>query len=455
MRLCINTQTPPFRLAGPGDTDRSGSPSGRYVANVGGVVPMMRALLAASLGRWIDRPARWVALGAPGAPRELSSPEGFVVEHVDLSPLDRRRYARFKDSVWYSFHGPGFPEFARDDYRSFLTYSHRTADVLLAHLDDTDLYYVNDFQQLLIGGLIGSAAPAVLRWHIPLELAGYPEPVRRFFLRSMEGFDAIVVSTRAGLEELVRSGYHGRAHQLYPYVDPRDHAEATPREVAAFRERYGLGEAPVILSVARLDPVKRQDLLVRAFASIRRKFPSARLVLVGGGSFSTMALGTDPRETKRLAWQRRLDHVIRRHRLEGSVVLTGSVTPAERNAAYSAASVFVHPAPWEGFGLVAIEAWIHGLPVVVSQGAGVAELVDDGLNGFTTPPGSVRAIAHSIERLLRRPGEAERLGAAGRLTARRCYIGRAIPRLKAIFSEAIDLYHSSGLRQPSTRRWGR
>ena len=41
-------------------------------------------------------------------------------------------------------------------------------------------------------------------------------------LKAVEGFDGIVVSTRRDLESLVRSGYHGKAFQVYPYVDPAE-----------------------------------------------------------------------------------------------------------------------------------------------------------------------------------------------------------------------------------------
>jgi glycosyltransferase involved in cell wall biosynthesis len=414
---------------------------------------MMRALLRVSQGHWVAPHPRWVSLGSPALPREFETDEGYIVETVALQPDLRHRYVRFKDTVWRSFHGPwGLEPFASDDYRAFVDYNHRTAQHLLRHREAYDLFYVNDFQLLLVGGLVGSAAPAILRWHIPLELRGYPEQVRRFFLRAMEGFDAIVVSTRLALEELIHHGFHGRAFQVYPYVDPAEHRRAPPGAVRRFREAYGLGDRPYLLSVGRMDPVKRQDLLLKAFARVHRRFPEHRLVLVGGGSFSTSLSETLDRPSKNEIWSSRIRALIRSERLDDSVVVTGGISHDELGAAFDGAVGLVHPAPWEGFGLVGVEAWIHGLPVVVSRGAGVAELVTDGVNGFTVAPGSVSGLASGMAGLLANPERAERMGDAGRLTARRCHVRPAARRLREIFQHVIKQYQRQGRAPPEILR---
>ena len=445
--LCINSQTPPLSPR-PGVT----VPDGRiwrrgrdYELQLGGVVPMMRALLGHGLDHWIRRPARWIALGGPDFPPEIHTDEGYTLETIQLTDEERCHYGRFKEAVWRSFHGPrGFRPPAVD-YRGFVAYGYRTALELLDRSPDHDLFYVNDFQQLLVGGLVGPAAPALLRWHIPLDFRGYPEPVSRFFLKAMEGFDGMVVSTRAGLEELFHVGYQGRAYQVYPYFDPREQPRAKPAAVQRFAERLKLGDGPVIVSVGRMDPMKRQDLLIEAIARVRRHHPRVRCVLIGGGSFSTSAGGL--RSGKAGDWRRYLEKRVRDLGLSAHVKFTGTVDASDLAAAYGAADVFVHPAPWEGFGLVAVEAWTHGRPVVVSRGAGVAELVIPGVNGFAVPPGRSAALAEAILQLLDHPDRVQKMGANGAETARRCHVDRAGPRLKEIFEQTIALYDRSGLRR--------
>ncbi|MGA7922841.1 MAG: glycosyltransferase family 4 protein [Thermoplasmata archaeon] len=446
IRLCISTQSPPTQPLGTRHATarhvwRLGTD---YEPQFGGVVPMMRALLRHGINHWIAPNPRWVALGAGGLPREFRTNEGYWVETVDFDPKLRPGYVRFKEAIWRSFHGPrGLEPMAPADYRAFVGFNHAMAQRLLERAGQYDLLYVNDFQQLLVGGLIGAMAPTLLRWHIPLEFRGYPEPVRRFFLRSMEGFDAVVVSTRRGLEELLRVGLHGRAFQVYPYIDPAEHEPTSESMRLAFQTKFGLEGKPYLLAVGRLDPVKRQDLVIRAFSSLRRRYPELRLVLAGGLSFSTAHLARRG-ENKAADWDTTLHREIRRLRLEKSVVLTGNLSHDELRAAYDGARVFVHPAPWEGFGLVAIEAWTHGIPVVVSRGAGVAELVDDGVNGMLARPGSVPSLTAQIDVLLRHPDAAERMGIMGRLAARRCHIEQAMPRLREIFSRTMQLYTGAG-----------
>lgn len=441
IHLAINSQTPPVRpLEGRqanGGTWRLGHD---YLPQLGGVVPMTRALLAEGARSWIARNPTWVALGAPGIPGRLTTDEGYTVETVDLPDEDRARYGRFKEAIWRSFHGPrGFaPSFA--DYPAFVTYSYRSTLKLLPHTVDHDLFFINDFQQVLVGGLIGSAAPALLRWHIPIDFRGYPEPVRRFFLNAMQGFDGIVVSTRAGLEELIHAGFQGRAFQSYPYLDPAEHRRVAPGALRRFQERFGLGDGPVILCVSRMDPVKRQDYLLDAVQRLRRRFRDVKAVLVGGGSFSTQGgLGV----VKADVWLERLRDEVRRRRLERNVVFTGTLPAEELRAAYASADAFVHPAPWEGFGLVVVEAWTHHLPVVVSSGAGSAELVSPGVNGFVVPPGRPEAIADRLAELLAHPEPARRMGAEGAQTARQCHVDRTAPRLREIFDRTIEIYGKS------------
>ena len=447
--LCINTQTPPLApkpgVAVPdGRTWRLGRD---YTPQLGGVVPMMRALLKSGVGSWIRRPARWVALGTPAFPHEVPTDEGYTFVPVHVSDAERRRYSRFKEAIWRSFHGPrGFSPSAKD-YPGFLAYTYRTADRLLHEADDHDMFYVNDFQQILTGGLIGPSAPALLHWHIPLDFRGYPEPVSRFFLKAMEGFDGMVVSTRAGLEELIHVGYHGRAYQLYPFIDPTEQPRPTAQAVRRFADEHGLaGDGPILLTVGRMDSMKRQDILLDALPKVLRRYPRAKCLIVGGSSFSTASGGLG--STKGNTWRRHLESRARALGVKNRVVFAGTVSTRDLACAYAASDVFVHSAPWEGFGLVVIEAWTYGRPVVVSRGAGVAELVNDGMNGYTTPPGQASAIADRILDLLDHPDRAQRMGAVGAQTARRCHIERAVPRLREIIERTVEVYEESGVRAP-------
>ena len=52
---------------------------------------------------------------------------------------------------------------------------------------------------------------------------------------------------------------------------------------------------------------------------------------------------------------------------------------------YNSCSVYVQPSVTEGFGIPVLEAMAYARPVIVTEGAGVYELVDDGKEGFVVP----------------------------------------------------------------------
>lgn len=174
--------------------------------------------------------------------------------------------------------------------------------------------------------------------------------------------------------------------------------------------RYGLDEPPepwapnatvripegarVLLVVGRLAEQKGIDVAVAAMPAIRAAHPEAVLVVLGEGPLHD-----------RLVAQ------------AGDGVFfagkAGDVAEWLRRA-----DVFVHPARWEGFGLVVLEAMLAGLPVVASRVSALPELVADGETGLLVPPDDPNALASAVVRLLGDRQLAARLGEAGLARAR-------------------------------------
>ncbi len=443
IRLGVSTQTPPLVPLAGSRRRRVGArwERGRdYRPGVGGVVPMMRSLLKHAQARWVAPNPWWVCLGFPGAPRWVQSDEGFRVSFVDLPEEVRGHYNRFKRAIWDAVHGAGGMDFEVGDYRAFLEYSMATASRLLELRDQVDAYYVNDFQQIQVGPALGPAAPAVLRWHVPFQVERLPHATRRFFVKSLEGFDAVVVSTRRDLEGLIGVGFQGRAYQLYPYVDPGEFPQVGSSAQEAFRARWKLpAEGPLVLCVARMDPQKRQDLLLRALPSLRRRFPGLMALFIGNGSFTSSrsgglgsSMGSD--------WRTGLERLARQLKVSEAVRFTGYLPDEDIRVAYSLCDVLVMPSVTEGFGLVGVEAWLYQKPIVVSEGAGISELVGDGVNGLAVRPGSASAIAQALRDVLSNPERAEAMGRMGALTSRFCVTGFAARRLKRVFDEVLSEY---------------
>ncbi|MDE0821943.1 MAG: glycosyltransferase, partial [Opitutales bacterium] len=77
---------------------------------------------------------------------------------------------------------------------------------------------------------------------------------------------------------------------------------------------------------------------------------------------------------------------------------------------YAKSSVLVHPSLADGFGYVVQEAMACGLPVIVTDATGAADLVTDGRNGFVVPAGDAQSIADRLAHLIQCPSLLPTLG---------------------------------------------
>ncbi len=126
---------------------------------------------------------------------------------------------------------------------------------------------------------------------------------------------------------------------------------------------------PVILGVGRLAPVKRFDLLLRAWARICRDHPDWRVEIYGDGEERSV-----------------LQALIDASGIAGQARLCGATV--EMGPVYDRVSLLCHPARFEGFGLAVAEAFVHGLPALgFSDCPGVNTLIRDGVNGRLIEPG--------------------------------------------------------------------
>ena len=95
-------------------------------------------------------------------------------------------------------------------------------------------------------------------------------------------------------------------------------------------------------------------------------------------------------------------------------------------------SVYVQPSVTEGFGIPCLEAMAHGRPVIVSEGAGVSELVKDGVEGYVVPIRSGADLADRIDYLKNHPNKVTEVGKKARLKAEQYAWGKTVKSLKAV-----------------------
>lgn len=199
----------------------------------------------------------------------------------------------------------------------------------------------------------------------------------------------------------------GQARELYPgaevaRVTPCVDVPAARLGRAELRTRLAIGDAPALLTVNFLHPRKRVDLFLAALAEVARSHPDVIGVVVGEGP---------ERE--------RLEALAARLGIAGAVRFAGFVPDDELGSWYRMASVYVHAAHDESFGLTVLEAGSSGVPVVAVREGGVCETLEDGVTALLVDADAV-AIARGVASILDDRARAARLAgeAAERLPAR-------------------------------------
>jgi glycosyltransferase involved in cell wall biosynthesis len=158
-----------------------------------------------------------------------------------------------------------------------------------------------------------------------------------------------------------------------------------PRD-EALRAKYALPAGrPLILSVGRLSPEKRPDVLIAAIG---------RLAGADGDGPVLVLAGTGPEEG-------RLRSLARHHGVADRVLFPGFIADDDLPGLYRLADVFAIASQAELQSLATMAAMASGLPVVAVDAGALAELVHAGENGFLARPGQAREIADSLDLLCR------------------------------------------------------
>jgi glycogen synthase len=170
----------------------------------------------------------------------------------------------------------------------------------------------------------------------------------------------------------MRRTYGVEAMTVTNGIDPSRYGTQT--DSTALKERFGIGEGPVVLAVGGMEERKNTLMLLEAFAMLRTRRPSAHLVLAGGASL----LDHD-------AYARRCIERIAELGIAAGVVVTGPLDDADMPALFQLADVVSMISLREGFGLVVLEALASRRPVVVSNIAPFTEYLDARTCVFANP----------------------------------------------------------------------
>lgn len=243
-------------------------------------------------------------------------------------------------------------------------------------------------------------------------------------VRFVSSLDAIFVNsnyTRTLVERI-----YGRASTvIYPGIDTRIYR---PRlDASALKEHYCPEGENLILTVSRLYPAKKIDVLIRAVQKLKDRGERVKLLIIGEGP-----------ERERL---QKLAHKLG---LLSEVIIEGSVPDEEMPRYFSAADAFVFAAPDEPWGLVVLEAMACGLPVVVPSTGGPSESVQDGVTGFQVDERRPDEYAETLGMILENSKLAGRIGHEARSTVQRRFdIRQTVDSLEAFYLKILETHPKS------------
>ena len=192
-----------------------------------------------------------------------------------------------------------------------------------------------------------------------------------------------------------------------------------PAEVEATRARLGAPRG-YFLYAGTLEPRKNLELLLDGWERLRRDRPEAALPLLVAG----------PEGWKQRALEARIESLA-----PAGVRRLGRLPFAELRAVVRAATAFVYPSLYEGFGLPVAEAMACGVPVVTSTSSSLPEVAGDA--GLGVHPDDFEELAAALERLVTEPGLAAELGRRGIERARRFSWDDAAARLAGVFRAVL------------------
>lgn len=209
--------------------------------------------------------------------------------------------------------------------------------------------------------------------------------------------------------------------RVIPYgLPPGPSALAAPRAGEAAVPRRGPVDGAYVLAISTVEPRKDYPTLVKAFARLAGAHPELRLVVAGAKGRGSPAL----------------DAVVAAERLFDRVVRLGYVDDSVRSSLLAGASALAYPSLYEGFGFPPLEAMACGVPVVVTAGGAVPEIVGDG--ALVVPVGDVGALAAGLERVLSDEELRAELIVRGRAQARRYSWTATAEAMVALYKDAVE-----------------
>lgn len=156
--------------------------------------------------------------------------------------------------------------------------------------------------------------------------------------------------------------------------------------IGTFKKKYGISEKHVILFLGRLNEIKGIDFLIESYAKLVSEMDDTALIIAGPND----------------GFKNKAELLISQLNLH-NVKFIGYLSGVDKYAAYIDADVLVYPSSFEIFGLVPFEAIMCGTPIIVTDGCGCGEIVNEANCGNLVKYGDVSDLTKKIKAILESP----------------------------------------------------
>ena len=230
---------------------------------------------------------------------------------------------------------------------------------------------------------------------------------------------ALLTNTRAEKEYLEKQGI--QEEKIHVVGQGIDLALLDGGDGRRFRSAHGLTHEPLLLFLGRKVENKGIDTLLETMPLVWKEEPSAVLVLAGQSSpyFLTLLnnhpLSKDPR-----------------------IISIDNFPEEEKADLLMACDLLILPSLAESFGVVFLEAWAKGKPVIGARIPAVEDMIIDGEDGFLVPYGDPVSLAAAAQQLIKDPDLRRNMGENGKLkVVHRFEISRVTDHMEALFLSLV------------------
>jgi len=204
-------------------------------------------------------------------------------------------------------------------------------------------------------------------------------------------------------------------------IDLSEYSKLPPK--GSFKKKLSLdNNEKIILFLGRIHRIKGVDILIKAFASINTKLENVKLVVAGpddGYLYEVRALA-------------------RTLGIGDKIAFVGPLHGVNKLEAYVDADFLVVPSLYEIFGIVILEAYACGKPVIASRVMGPEELVLDGKTGILVNPGEINELTDAIELLLNDESKTRIMGMNARQFVTKNFdIEKIVNKIEILYKETL------------------